>query len=330
MSSASALLAANNLYLSTSSESAARVANVFPDGPATENARAAIGAAAPPPETNGPDATTQWIAQLTPAAPISAETLHAAMPVRTNAKVRHHVQGKVVGSDKWLSEEAPPGTEFDRIDVSLDIVSEDKTITAADIDRETAYAKALGRRVRAGEPSFPVTTAQALVIANDAVATRKLFSDEDLDVGFTVRPKASDHFAGKLIWDVVYSAGFTWGDGDYFHWVPSPTTDESQGIGMGTSTDPGYFLPESIAQNGGDVEDVEMSFNVARTYKPLEMLDVMTRIGAYVSRRLNGSLVNDDGSPWEAKKVRARVAVMDAVLTAHGVSPGSNLALGIF
>ncbi len=289
-----------------------------------------MGSATPPPETNGPDPTSQWIAQLTPPAPIAVETLRAAMPVRSSAKMPHRLQGRVVGSDNWLSDDAPPGTNFDRIDITIDIVTEDKPLTSADIERETIYARALGARLRANDPTFPITAAQALAIARNAVEARRLFSDEDVDVGFLVRPKKSDHFAGSLVWDVAYSAGFTWGDGDYFHWLPSESTDVSQGIGMGTTTDPSYFLPESIAQNGGDVEDVEMSFNLARTYKPLEMLDVLTRIGAYFARRLDASIVNDDGSPWDAKKARARATVIDAALTAHGVVPGSSLALRIF
>lgn len=240
------------------------------------------------------------------------------------------MQGRVVGSDTWLSDDAPAGTTFDRIDVFVDILSEDKAITTAEIDRETTYAKALGHRLRAGDPTFPVTAAQAQSIASNGLAARKLFSDEDLDIGFVVRPKASDHFAGRMVWDVFYSAGFKWGDGDYFHWVPSQDTDESQGIGMGTTTDPGYFFPETVTENGGDVEDVEMSFDAARAYKPLEMFDVLTRIAGYAARRLHARVVNSDGSLWDAKKERARLAIIDAALNAHGVIPGSSLALSIF
>src|SRR5690242_21528390 len=29
---------------------------------------------------------------------------------------------------------------------------------------------------------------------------------------------------------------FTWGDGDYFHWVPSADTDDSQGIELGATS----------------------------------------------------------------------------------------------
>jgi cell division protein ZipA len=329
MASASAVLAANNLYLSTSSDADDRVAKVFPSGPASEDARAQIGTATAPPTIKGPDPTSEWIAQLSLPSPIPAEALQAALPASGNAK-GVQMEARVVGTDTWMSLNADPGTTFDRLDIFFDVVNDDKTIKPVDIDRATAYARAISRRLRAGDPTFSMTTAQALAIASNCAAARKLFSDEDLDIGFTVRPKTSDHFSGKLVWDVFYSAGFRWGDGDYFHWIPSPDTDVSQGISMGTSTDPGYFLPESIADTGGDVEDVDMSFNAARTFKPLEMFDVMTRIGAYATHRLKATLVNDNGSPWDAKKERARLAVIDAALTAHGVTPGSSLALSIF
>ena len=329
MASASAILAANNLYLSTSSDADARVLKIFPNGPASEDARAQIGTATPPPEIKGPDPTSEWIAQLSLPSPTPTETLQAAMPSSVSVK-GVQMEARVVGTDNWMSLKADPGTTFDRIDIFFDVANEDAPFKPADIERATAYARSLGRRLRAGDPTFSMTTAQALAVANNAAVVRKLFSDEDLDIGFTVRPKTSDHFSGKLVWDVFYSAGFRWGDGDYFHWIPSPDTDVSQGIGMGTSTNPGYFLPESLAGSGGDVEDVDMSFNAARTFKPLEMFDVMTRIGSYATRRLKATLVNGDGSAWDAKKERARLAIIDAALTAHGITPGSSLALSIF
>jgi hypothetical protein len=78
---------------------------------------------------------------------------------------------------------------------------------------------------------------------------------------------------------------FAGATGDYFHWVPSADTDVSQGIGMGTSTGSTYFMPECVAKDDGsaDVDDLERSFNVARTRQPEAMFDVMVRASHYTA-----------------------------------------------
>ena len=53
---------------------------------------------------------------------------------------------------------------------------------------------------------------------------RELTKVEEMRVGLGLTAPPAKKFAGRLVWDVAYSAGFNWGDGDYFHWVPSPNS----------------------------------------------------------------------------------------------------------
>jgi hypothetical protein len=321
------------LVLLTTAETNARVRAVFPNGVATEDARAAIGTAPAPVNGDAPEPASEWVAEITPPTPLPVERLRAALPADGGALPRHWVKGRVVGSDQWLHHDAPVPTRFDRVAVVVDLFeSEDRAVTLDQYESEAALARALARSLQAPEPTFSLTAAQAAAKATRALAARKQYPPEAIDVGVVIQAPRGKRFPGRLVWDAVYSAGFFWGDGDYFHWVPSPETDVSQGISMGTSTGPGYFFPEwLVAQDGsGDVGDLEMSFNLARVRQPTAQFDVMARAARYLGRRLGGTVLGKDGKAFDPASARQAVAAIEAALISFGVEPGSGLALLIF
>lgn len=177
-----------------------------------------------------------------------------------------------------------------------------------------------------------MTGAQAVAKAEAAFKLKQELTTDGIDVGVVIVPAKGKRFSGRLVWDVVYSAGFRWGDGDYFYWVPSPETDVSQGIGMGTSTGATYFMPEWVSESdgSGDVDDLEMSFNVARTWQPDAVFGVMVRSATYMARRLGGTLKSHDGQPFDEAAARSRVAAIAKSMSAAGMSPGAGLALRVF
>jgi hypothetical protein len=101
---------------------------------------------------------------------------------------------------------------------------------------------------------------------------------------------------------------------------------------MGTSTGASYFMPEWVAKNDGsaDVEDLEMSFNVPRTWKPDAVFEVMVRAAKYMAKRLGGTLVSRDGKPFDEAFERARVTSIVKSMAAADLTPGSGLALQVF
>ena len=202
--------------------------------------------------------------------------------------------------------------------------------TTEDFVRSTAFARALASGLRAEVSTFSLTAEQAVAKAKSAIALRKRLTDDEVEISVAIVAPNGKKFPARLMWDAVYSAGFRWGDGDYFHWNPSPTTDDSQGIGMGTSTRTGYFFPEWVADGTGDVDDLEMSFSAARAYQPTKLFDVMVRAATYLARRLGGTVVRLDDRPFDAAAERKRVVAIEQAMLAAGVEPGSTLALRTF
>jgi len=327
-------LAPERIGVRTSAEADARVAKAFPNGPATEDARAEIGTADPPLDRVGPDPQADWIAELAITKAIELATLRAAIssvPPATTMNGSHSIYGQTAAGAWEFAERDDATGPYRRIAVTSYIAMLGLPLSADELDAQIEFARALFAKLDKRPPVFSMTKQDVLA---KGAALKKLTSTlaEDVrSVEIAVMPPQGKKLPARLVWDVVYSAGFRWGDGDYFHWRPSPSTDVSQGIKLDTTSEPGYFMPEWIDKpEGRGLEDLHMSFDVLRTHQPEAVFEVMLRSARYMARRLGGTVVTVDHKPFDEKTTRARVVKLVNRLNAEGVTPGSNLALTLF
>jgi cell division protein ZipA len=131
-------------------------------------------------------------------------------------------------------------------------------------------------------------------------------------------------YDGKLIWDVMLSLGLQWGDMDIFHW------QFEEGFSVWTSTEPGYFFPELIAQDKVKTHDLVFGFPIARRYKPVHTFEQMLKAAEYAQKRLGGTIVDRYGHPIDKKKMREKIISLERRLTQAGFEPGSSPALMLF
>jgi cell division protein ZipA len=154
---------------------------------------------------------------------------------------------------------------------------------------------------------------------------------EESDVAVILTAPEGETYDGVALWDALESLGLRWGDGDFFHWE-----NRLEGLGddalfsVGTSTDPGYFLPEQAIAGDLQVEDLDFGFALARTHEPLAIFDAMMRAVRYVQRRLGGTILGADGDPLDEAATRARIEADARVLTEAGFAPGSDAAMSVF
>lgn len=73
------MLDENNLYITTATETDERVRKVFPNGVASEDARATIGTAPPPPSADASDPASDIVVALDLAKPVDLATVRAAV-----------------------------------------------------------------------------------------------------------------------------------------------------------------------------------------------------------------------------------------------------------
>ncbi len=72
-------------------------------------------------------------------------------------------------------------------------------------------------------------------------------------------PKGST-FDGRLLWDVMLCLGLKWGDMDCFHWQNNSTRGGDELFSVETSTPPGYFFPEALANGTMKPSDLVFIF----------------------------------------------------------------------
>jgi hypothetical protein len=217
-SSLKGTLEAHGLFLSTSSQTDARVQRIFPNGVATKDAQAEVGTAPPPPRGDLPDGTNAFVSEIVLRAPIDAARARAALPPRDRRRSERWVKG-VSGSGQWrhFADVAAEDVTFSRIAVIVELLDEGKPVDVPRIEREAECARALALRLDAPPPSLSMTPREATAKAKAAVEARAVYADEDVDFGVVITAPNGGRFAGKMVRDAAYSAGFTWGDGDYFH-----------------------------------------------------------------------------------------------------------------
>lgn len=244
------MLDENNLYVTTATETDERVRKVFPNGVASEDARATIGTAPPPPSEHASDPASDIVVALDLAKPVDLATVRAAV-TRPPGGVLCFVRGLTAsGVWQYVGDQDATGP-YTRLVVEISSIGLDAPVPASDLDRAITWARNALATLDSRAPTVSMTGAQAVAKAEAAFKLKQELTTDGIDVGVVIVPAKGKRFSGRLVWDVVYSAGFRWGEGDYFYWVPSPETDVSQGIGMGTSTGATYFMPEWVSESDG-------------------------------------------------------------------------------
>ena len=131
---------------------------------------------------------------------------------------------------------------------------------------------------------------------------------------------------GKLVWNVLHSMGFRWGDMDCFQWEDE--TGQTDYLVWAEVHDGryGYAIPEYIAAGSQNFHAVSFSFRPCRSPAPVHVLGEMLRAagffqkqtGCLVAARIDGEIV--DG----AEDLFHAVSAIEAKLKALGVKPGSG------
>jgi cell division protein ZipA len=131
-------------------------------------------------------------------------------------------------------------------------------------------------------------------------------------------------FDGKVIWDVMLCLGLRWGDMDLFHWENPGIPGDDHLFSVWTSTPPGYFFPEEIAAGRVRTADLAFGFSIARTFQPEVIFDSMMKAVHYTQKRLGGTLMNVDRSPFSEDVARLEIRSLVKRLRSDGFEPGTD------
>jgi cell division protein ZipA len=119
-----------------------------------------------------------------------------------------------------------------------------------------------------------------------------------------------------------------WGDGDLFNWENTNRDyGDDQFFSVATTTDPGYFLPESIKNGQMNPNDLVFGVSIPRNSDPQNVFFAMVEAVKYCQKRLGGKILDKNQQPFDESEAKKNLALLIKKMKNNGVVPGSYKAL---
>lgn len=152
----------------------------------------------------------------------------------------------------------------------------------------------------------------------------------DRSVAVRLAAPSGKRFSGREIWDVMLCLGVRWGDMDCFHWQNPSGYGDDYFFSVWTSTQPGYFLPEEVAADRVNVEDLVFGYSIPRNADPVTVYSRMLNAVEYAQKRLGGSITSENGRPLNTEATLTEIKSISDELDKLGFRPGSDNSLRQF
>ena len=114
---------------------------------------------------------------------------------------------------------------------------------------------------------------------------------------------------------------------EIFHWQNEYDYGDDFFFSVWTSSQPGYFLPEEIAANQLNLEDIVFGFNIPRSADPVAVYKSMIAAVKYAKKRLGGTIVSIEGYPINVEEKIKELQSIAEELETLGFKAGSDNAL---
>jgi len=280
------------------------------------------------------DPTRDWIITITSLDNIPFHTgdLMKLFDYEWRSNFRSGIYGHSIEKKKWtyaLAGDSP--NSFDKIQVAVNLIDtfndEDPNYNTEKLER---YIIELNKRIKRYPVKLEIQKvediSQAIEKAKKLVQLNHVFNQDVIIV-----LKSEKTFKGIEMWDALLSVGLKWGDGDLFHW-----NNHHSGYGDGqfftvwTTTAPGYFLPEEIKKGNMNPTDLVFGFTIPRSADPENVFTAMVNSAKYCRTRLGGTILNQDGHPFDENKEFKELVDLISKMKENGIHPGSESALMTF
>jgi hypothetical protein len=165
----------------------------------------------------------------------------------------------------------------------------------------------------------------------DALDTARAVDDicaqADIQVAFHVVAAPGAAFAGTKLRAAAEASGFALDRTGRF------TLADESGRELYALADRSGARFEALTMKDAAPQALTLSMDVPRAPDTQRTFDAMVRFGRHLANLLGGGLVDDNNQPLDERAVsaiNAQLAMVRGTLEAHGISPGSALALRLF
>jgi cell division protein ZipA len=329
--------AINGMYLSTASESAAR-ARQLPTEP-SEDVSSLLGQISLPTEQRAevvdylPNSTLEWVVHAALEEPLKAKEVASRFDKNWRAKFGGLViYGLDTATGHWTFLVSADGPEaVSKLQFAWTYFaswSGESNVASPEMYR--ARLAAIERELNEITPSTITSEVDPEVAHERAKKLRTLTERFDRSVAIRLAAPSGKRFLGREIWDVMLCLGLQWGDMDCFHWQNPSGYGDDFFFSVWTSTQPGYFLPEEVAADRVNVEDLVFGYSIPRSADPVTVYSRMLKAVEYAQDRLGGSITSEDGRHLDAEAALTEIKTISDELDKLGFRPGSNNALRQF
>ncbi|AKU95847.1 Cell division protein ZipA [Labilithrix luteola] len=235
------------------------------------------------------------------------------------------IYGRAVADKAWTYVDASNvPDDYDQLALGFDFTRLGKeSFTEFRLNEIVLACEAAAKLLGAGSTKARLSAREALARARELDELRDEYDDARAEVRL-LAPEG-ETFDGKTVWDVMQCLGLHWGDMDIFHWE---NEDDSRGddhlFSVCSSTSPGYFIPNEIADDRVHVGDLIFAFSIPRSADPAVVLEGMLAAATYTQTRLGGRLVDGKETDLDRDALRKQVAEVTIRLVNAGFPPGHH------
>ncbi|WP_411170688.1 cell division protein ZipA C-terminal FtsZ-binding domain-containing protein [Clostridium sp. MB05] len=144
----------------------------------------------------------------------------------------------------------------------------------------------------------------------------------------TWKSRESQGVLGKEIETLMKELNLEWRDMDLYHLPNTCTNGDDVLFSVATNTNLGYFMPNQM--NEFKYKDLVFVMNISRTYKPIEVFEIMWNGILYIQEKIGGTIVNEKNEEiskeFYIKEIRETVKRFNK----YGQEPGEDAALFLF
>jgi cell division protein ZipA len=277
-----------------------------------------------------PDPELDYIVNLEPTdgSTLDLGYLSQLFDLNWRQKYSSTIYGHSIKDNRWtfaFSSDSP--ASFDKIQVAVNLLNTfgvDKNYNPQKLNR---YYDELLKRI--SDKKIKVIKKESVAAAIDKA--KILVDIHDLfDKEANIVLKSNSTFDGLKAWDALLCVGLKWGDGDLFHWNNKSDYGSDDFFGVGTSTEPTYFLPEDVKAGKMNPADLIFGFSIPRNADPIGVYKAMTKAVHYSQKKLGGVILNQSGQAFDENIELKKVTKLVEAMKAKGIEPGSDHALQIF
>lgn len=278
------------------------------------------------------DPELEWIINLNPknGLAVTKTELYKLFDLEWRSNFSSEIYGYSPKENRWTYAMTGDSLEtFSKIQVAINLLEGYDEGQRYDQQKLEKYVTELKKRIEFYPGKFDIksteSTDQAIRKAKGLIELNDAFNQYAIIVLRGNKP-----FKGTDAWDGLLSVGLKWGDGDLFHWENREYFGHDQHFSVWTTTDPGYFLPESIKDGQMNPTDLVFGFSIPRSADPKNIFDAMVNTAKYCQKRLGGTILDEDSQPFNEENERKSIADLIHKMQSKGIVPGSDKALVTF